>query len=289
MTALDSGGDVLVCLSTPGVADAYLETLERVAADAGLALELLAVGADGEDVDWERVALVVALGGDGTFLEGVRLSSPSRTPLLAINEGTLGFLARVAPANAAAALRDALAGDATVVDREMLAVTGGGLDGVGINDVMVEPLPPESPTDRKVGTVHAYIDDEYVGAFEGSGLAVATPTGSTAIALSAGGPVHYPNANSSLQLTPLHAHNIGVRPVIVDSDSTITVLPADEMNVMVDGGRSHAVVDAGTELEVTGATRKAKVVRTAYDETFFDALSGEIGWGLRGVDEPGPR
>lgn len=55
------------------------------------------------------------------------------------------------------------------------------------------------------------------------------------------------------------------------------------------GGRSHAVVDAGTELEVTGATRKAKAVRTAYVETFFDAISGEIGWGLGGVDDPGPR
>jgi myo-inositol-1(or 4)-monophosphatase len=165
----------------------------------------------------------------------------------------------------------------------------GAVSGIGINDVMLEPLPPESPVDRKVATIHAYVDDEYVGEFTGSGVAVATPTGSTAVAFSAGGPVHYPNANSSLQLTPLHTHNAGVRPVIVDSETTITLIPESEIAVAIDGGRTHATIGEGDEVTVTGADQRANIVRTEYDESFFDAMSGKLGWGVRGVDEPGPR
>ncbi len=277
----------LACITHPEIDSEILNTVTAVAERHETTVTTVPVGAAGDNVEWDSVDIGIALGGDGTFLEGVRLCSPHSVPLLAVNAGTLGFLARIHPDDLEPALRDALTGEIEFINREMLAVDGA-VTGVGINDVMVEPLPLDDPTDRKITTVHAYIDDEYVGEFSGSGVAVSTPTGSTAVAFSAGGPVHYPNANSSLQLTPLQTHNAGVRPVIVDSDTTITLLPETEVTVSIDGGRTHATIASEDELTVTGAERTAKIVRTEYDETFFDAMSGKLGWGIRDVDEPGP-
>lgn len=281
-------GDTVVCLSSPTVTEELLNSIDSVATTHDKHLINVTVGDSEIDIPWDDTAAVIAVGGDGTFLEGVRVAAPNRTPLLAINAGTLGFLARISPNHHEQAITDLLTGNADVIDREMLAVTGP-VTGTGINDVMVEALPPENPTDRKVATLHAYIDDEYVGEFTGDGVAIATPTGSTAVAFSAGGPVHYPNANSSLQLTPLNTHNAGVRPVIVDSDTTITIIPETDVRISIDGGRTYDTIGDGDELRVTGAEDTAKIVRTEYDETFFDALSGKLGWGIRDVDEPGPR
>lgn len=280
-------GETIVCLTHDKIPAELKDIIHIVADTHGKRIKSLPVGSDGETVNWEDTALLLALGGDGTFLEGVRLAAPTETPLLAINVGTLGFLARIAPADLEDALADALSGSVETIDREMLSVTGA-VTGDGINDVMVEPTPPESPVDRKIATVHVYIDDEYAGEFTGSGVAVSTPTGSTAVSFSAGGPVHYPNANSTLQVTPLHTHNAGVRPIIVDADTTVTLLPETDVEVSIDGGRTHATITAGEELYVSGADQKARIVRTEYDETFFDAMAGKLGWGIRDVDDPGP-
>lgn len=283
-------GSTIVCLASPDTPSQDIATVMSVGTAADYTVEQLSVSdtVSDTDISWDDVALGIALGGDGTFLEAVHTFTPHGIPILAVNTGTLGFLARIPPSHLTDAIEDVLAGDTTTVDRELLTVTGGGLDSIGINDVMVEPRPPESPVDRKVATVHAYLDDAYVGAYTGSGVAVSTPTGSTAVALSAGGPIHYPTANSALQLTPLQTHAIGVRPLIADSASTITLYPTDEMTVTVDGGRSQTTVTPETELTITGAEQTATVIRTEYDETFFDALAGDLGWSLRDVDESGP-
>lgn len=276
--------DRIICLESPEA----VEVADRVcdhARDLGLSVQRAEVGSSPET---QSESLGVAVGGDGTFLEGVRVFAPAGLPMLAVNAGTLGFLARVGPEDAGAAIEEVVDGRADVIEREQLAVTGGGLDATGINDVMVEPTPVDNPTDTKICRLHAWVDGEYVGEYAGSGLVVSTPTGSTGVALSAGGPVHYPNDNHALQVMPLNTHNIGVRPLIVDGDAVIRVVPEDEVRVMVDGGRSHAVVEPGTPLEVSGADQTAHIVRTSQDESFFDALSGSLGWGLRDVDEAGP-
>lgn len=280
----------IACLTPPDTDpdDEVMKTATQVIESHGKTVEHYPVGTSADSIDWEDTAFLAAIGGDGTFLEAVQITAPTQTPVLAVNAGTLGFLARIHPDDFEQALTETLTHEADIIDREMLAVSGA-VEGTGINDVMIEPLPPETPTDRKITAIHAYIDDTYVGEFTGSGLAVATPTGSTGVAFSAGGPVHDPTANSSLQITPLHTHNAGVRPVIVDSETVITLIPETDVTVAVDGGRTHATVSADTELQVTGAEQTAKIVRTSVDESFFDALSGKLGWGLRDVDESGPR
>lgn len=287
MTALDSVEDIVALKS--GDSPEVMERVRRVADEHGVGVTEFHVSTNLEDeIDLDPSVLGLTLGGDGTFLEGVKEFSPHGVPLLAINTGTLGFLARISPQDADMALSEALSGDADIIEREQLAVEGGGLEATGINDVMMQSTEPETPTDRKICTVHVWIGGEYAGAYDGDGIAVSTPTGSTGVALSAGGPIHYPNDNNSLQITPLNTHNIGVRSLIVNSGAGIRLVPDDRVKVMVDGGRTHSIADPETEFTIAGADRSARIVRTGADESFFDALSGSLGWGLRGIDDPGP-
>lgn len=280
-------GNTVACITNPDTDTDTVAEIQTIARKNGYKTTRIPVGTDPASIDWSRIIVAVTVGGDGTFLEGVQLTHESGTPLLAVNDGTLGFLARIEPRKAGAAVNEFLTGNADIINREMLTVSGA-VTGNGINDVMIEPLPPETPTDRKITTVHAYIGDAYAGEYTGSGVVVSTPTGSTGVAVSAGGPVHYPNANSSLQLTPLQTHNTGVRPVIMDSTTTIRLLPETDVTVSVDGGRTHEVIGDGDEITVTGAETTAKIVRTVFDESFFDSMVSGLGWGLRDVDDPGP-
>jgi myo-inositol-1(or 4)-monophosphatase len=279
----------VVCVTSPETGDA-LERLESWTTTHGIDLATVPVGEDVTDdhYDEDRATLGVAIGGDGTFLEGVRAFAPRRIPLLGINTGTLAFLTRVEPDHVDAALTEVLRGRATIEDRQQVHVRADGLDATGANDVMIRPLPPENPVDRKICRLHLFADDEFVGTYDGSGLAVSTPTGSTGISLSAGGPVHYPNDNLTLQVTPLHTHRMGVRPVVISSDTTLTVVPEDPVDVLVDGGRHATTVDGDAVVQVSGADHPAHIVRTSYDADFFTAISAKLGWGLRDADADGP-
>jgi len=278
-----------VCITVQPDGDA-VDRLESWTTTHGIDLVVRSVGSDvtADDYAEPQETLGVAIGGDGTFLEAVRAFAPHRIPLLGVNTGTLAFLARIQPRDMDAALTEVLRGRASVHDRQQLRAAGAGLDATGVNDVMIQPTPPDRPVDRKICRLHAFVDREYAGRFDGSGLAINTPTGSTGLALSAGGPVHHPNDNLSLQLTPLHAHTVGVRPMVVSANAEITVVPEDEVRVLVDGGRHHATAEAGDALTVTGADRPAHVVRTSYDNSFTAALAAKLGWSARDPDETGP-
>lgn len=240
-----------------------------------------------EHFDRKEETLGVTLGGDGAFLEGVREFSPHEIPILGANTGTLAFLARVSPQNLDEALDEIMQGRAEIASRQRIAIQGAGLDAQGINDVMIQPVPPEDPVDRKVASVDVYVDGEYVGDYTGSGVSISTPTGSTGISLSAEGPIHYPSNNLSLQIVPLHTHKMGIRPIIVSSESDITVVPKDDVQVMVDGGRHVSLAESGESLSLTGAETRANIVRTSYDEQFFTALTDKLGWGLRDSNDTG--
>jgi myo-inositol-1(or 4)-monophosphatase len=282
-------------------ADGVDDELEAWAADHDLGYGAVSVGDDiGEIHDPEATTLGVAVGGDGTFLESVKQFAPRDVPVLGINTGTLAFLTRVSPADMDEALTEVIRGRAEIAQRQQFeASVDGGLDAVGINDVIVQAQPPDDPTGRKICRLHAYVDGEYVGQYDGNGLIVSTPTGSTGISLSAKGPVHYPEDNFTLQLVPLDTHRMGARPVVVGADSEITIVPEGEVDMLVDGGRAHATLDGDDVVRVTGSAF-AELVRTTYDDEFFSSIAEKLGWGLRedsdhvgpvqrvAVDEPEP-
>ncbi|WP_436344225.1 inositol monophosphatase family protein [Natronorubrum sp. FCH18a] len=278
--------DKLIAIVSPD-SDDPLETLAAWTDEHGIDLATVAVGDDIDDVyDENRATLGVTFGGDGTFLEGIKTFAPRNVPLLGVNTGTLAFLARVEPEDLEHALDETLRGRASVDSRQQLHVHGPGVEATGINDVMIQQVPPENPINRKVTRLDVYADDEYVGEFEGTGIAVSTPTGSTGISLSANGPVHYPVNNHTLQLVPLHTHKLGVRPIVVSPETELRIVTQEQASLLVDGGRAHTILTEDDEIVVTGAETLAHVVRTSYDDHFFTAITKKLGWDLRDAEVP---
>ncbi len=264
---------------------AVVDRLREWTAENGLGLETVAVGESVADVyDREAETLGLTVGGDGTFLEGIQQFEPRNVPVLGVNTGSLAFLVRVDVEDLEAALSEVVGGRATIDNRQQLAVEAGDLSATGINDVVLQHVPPAEPFGRKITTLDVFADDGYVGAYEGTGLAVATPTGSTGISLSANGPIHNPTNNASLQIVPLHTHRIGVRPLIVSEETVIRIVTDDGVDLLVDGGRHHVRLEGGELVTITGADRTANVVRTSYDDDFFTAIAEHLGWGARGAE-----
>lgn len=281
--------DEIIGVVSPG-SDEALSTLETWTDEKDIELSIVDVGEDIGDVYNEsRATLGVTLGGDGTFLEGIKTFAPREIPLIGVNTGTLSFLARVEPPELDSALDEILRGRALVDSRQQVHAKARGLEATGINDVMIQHVPPENPIDRKITRLEVFADDEYVGEFEGTGLAVSTPTGSTGIALSANGPLHYPVNNHSLQIVPLHTHQMGVRPVVVSPSTTLRIVTRGQASLLVDGGRAHTILREGEEIAVTGADRQAHIVRTSFDDHFFTAIAKKLGWNVRSGDDMGPR
>jgi myo-inositol-1(or 4)-monophosphatase len=280
--------DRIIALLSPS-ADEPLNRLEAWADDHGIEIAAVSLDEAVEDVyEPDQSTLGLTIGGDGTFLEGIKRFTPRGIPQLGVNAGTLSFLARVELDDLEVALDEALRGRATVDSRQMLQVDANGLDATGINDVMIENVPPENPFDRKVTRLDVFADGEYVGQYEGNGIAVATPTGSTGISLSAGGPVHLPADNHTLQVVPLNTHSLGVRPLVVAADTDIEVVTREQASLLVDGGRAQKMLGGDSVVRITGSSQRAHVVQTSYDEQFMTAMASKLGWGLRGEDD-GPR
>ncbi|SEH15006.1 myo-inositol-1(or 4)-monophosphatase [Natronorubrum sediminis] len=278
--------DEIIAIVSPD-SDEPLETLTAWTERSGIELTTVDVGDDIGDVyDESRATLGVTLGGDGTFLEGIKTFAPRKIPQLGVNTGTLAFLARVEPEDLEDALEEVLRGRAAVDSRQQVYVNAPDVEATGINDVMIQQVPPDDPIDRKVTRLDVYADDEYVGEFEGTGLAVSTPTGSTGISLSANGPVHYPVNNHTLQLVPLHTHKLGVRPIVVSPETELRIISQGGANLLVDGGRAQTLLEVGDEVVVTGADTLAHVVRTSYDDHFFTAITKKLGWDVRDADVP---
>lgn len=170
----------------------------------------------------QRCDLVIAIGGDGTLLHAARSLLSSDVPLLGINQGRLGFLVDLSPEDMAVTLDEILAGNykeehrlllqANVLrDGETIAQSN------AFNDVVVHV--------REVIRMiefNTYVDGRYLNTQRADGLIIATPTGSTAYALSGGGPILYPSLNA-IVLVPICPHTLTNRPIVVDADSQITI------------------------------------------------------------------
>jgi NAD+ kinase len=226
------------------------------------------------------VDLLVALGGDGTMLRAARLVSDHGKPVLGINLGQLGFLAMFAPGEAKTALAAALAGKLPRAERMRLAVTfkRAGAEPVtrfALNDAVLH----QGAMARMV-EIEAFVDDELVAAYRADGLIVATPTGSTAYNMAAGGPIVVPGQNA-MTLTPICAHALTNRPLVIGAQSTLRLTLGSEARgviLTVDGQWAHSFLP-GDEVEMTNAKRP--LVMFASRQSFFDVMRDKLHWGAR--------
>ena len=165
--------------------------------------------------------LLFSIGGDGTILDTVPFVLDSGIPVAGINMGRLGFLSSISKNEIVNAVNSVLTGDYTVEQRSLLELVSPEkvFDDVkyALNELNVIRNPEHSLLAIKV-----FVDDVYLNTYWGDGILLATPTGSTAYSLSAGGPIIAPNAKNFV-ITPIATHNLTVRPVVIPDDSTIRI------------------------------------------------------------------
>jgi NAD+ kinase len=231
------------------------------------------------------VDLVVVLGGDGTLLgladqvgEGGR-----ETPILGVNFGRLGFLTEVTLPEMLPALEAALAGHAHIHRRAMLRarmLRNGGTfaEHIVLNDVVLT----KGAISRLI-YLAVHVDGRFVTDVKADGLILGSPTGSTAYSLAAGGPIVHPDVDALL-ITPIAAHALGNRPIVIPGTSTISVRPAadsgrDEMFVTFDGQTGFAF-GQGDEVLVTRADRVLHLVGSQ-SRGYYDTLRQKLHWGER--------
>ncbi len=228
-----------------------------------------------------QTELLVVLGGDGTLLSVARNTGDSGVPILGVNLGGLGFLTATTLDELFRALEEVFAGRLQVEERMLLAarVSRHGEpspEHVALNDVVIN----KSPTSRIINLAVA-IEGQEATDYRGDGLIIATPTGSTAYSLSAGGPIVFPTMDAVV-LTPICAHTLTNRPIVLPGELNIRVtLLTEQQDVMVtmDGQVAYPLTARDT-VEIRRATSRVRLLRFP-EKHFFSVLRTKLKWGGR--------
>ncbi|HSG78521.1 MAG TPA: NAD(+)/NADH kinase [Acidimicrobiia bacterium] len=201
--------------------------------------------------------VVVAVGGDGTVLEGVRLGIEADLPVLGVNAGHMGFLAEVEPAMIPEALAALAAGDYTESRRMTLAARfSDGDQVIGVNDTVIEKA-----VSQHILRVEVWVNQERLIGYRTDAVVVATPTGSTAYTFSAGGPLVDPELEA-LIVTPVAPHTLFGRPLVFQPEVKLTFrVEGDRPGRVNVDGRSHAVLQPGNEVVIARGEPSARFIR----------------------------
>jgi len=253
----------------------------------------------GRRVPEEEIAgmsdLIIAVGGDGTMLYAARLAREHGVPLLGINRGRLGFLADVTPDEMLQSLGEILDGDYSRESRLMLDARLEKSDGdvvttAAMNDIVLQ----RRGTGRMID-FETSIAGQYVNTHSGDGLIIATPTGSTAYALSCGGPIIEPQLDA-IVVVPVCPHTLSDRPVVIPANLGIEVKllkRADTQAGVTADGHSFGAMTAEDRLLIGAADKRITLIHPpGYD--FYEILRSKLHWGrdsrVRHSDEhPGKR
>ncbi|MDX6290329.1 MAG: kinase [Blastocatellia bacterium] len=225
------------------------------------------------------VDLILVLGGDGTMIAAARMVSDTEVPVIGVNYGGLGYLAEFPIEELFAALESILAGQYKLQKRVMLAVElWRGTELLTRNRVLNDVVVNKSALARII-EIEAFLDDQFVNMFRADGLIVATPTGSTAYNLSAGGPVIYPSMNAVV-ITPICPFTLSNRPIVVPDDSKIDVrLMTDKEDVALTlDGQVGFPLQAGDRIVIRKSRTTFNLVQPP-NRNYFDVLRDKLKWG----------
>ena len=226
--------------------------------------------------------LFVVLGGDGTLLAMAKAIAESGRdiPILAVNFGSLGFLTEITRPELHQALETVIAGRASYDLRMMLRATAAraGISHMALNDVVFSRTALSRMIELSVS-----VGDQFVTAVKADGLIVATPTGSTAYNLAAGGPIVHP-AMDALVLTPIAPHTLTNRPIVIPAERDVRVTSTssnagDEVYVTMDG-QTGLPLQEGDELTITRADKPLRLVRST-TRSYFEVLRQKLKWNER--------
>ncbi len=275
----DSAATAAAHLATRGIATLVVDDVEGAAFDAGGS----AVARVAEHELTERAEVVLAIGGDGTLLYAARLVAHRGIPLLGINRGRLGFLTDVLPQDITASIDAVLQGDCDFDERPLLEARleragGERLTQLALNDVVMQKYETGRMLDFE-----SWIDGRFVNSHGADGMVVASATGSTAYALSCGGPIVEPHLDVVV-VAPICPHTLSDRPIVVPRRSTVEVMLIDRP-----GTRAHVTVDgvvmadlvAGDRLAIAPSNHAIRLLHPkGYD--YYRLLRSKLHWGRGG-------
>ena len=232
--------------------------------------------------------LLVAVGGDGTMLHAARMAAAAGVPLLGVNRGRLGFLADIGPDRMLESVDDALEGRCRSESRMLLEArvraAGSGLVALALNDVVVA----KGESGRMLD-LRTWVDGAYVNTHGGDGFIVSTSTGSTAYALSCGGPIVHP-ALQAIVLVPICPHTLSDRPLVVGADSRVEIEIADRhetRGLVVCDGMVLCELERGERLQVARAGVTATLLHPPGHD-YYRILRSKLHWGRGGRDGQPP-
>jgi NAD+ kinase len=233
-----------------------------------------------EEMAARHLSFVVVLGGDGTLLSASRAVAKAGIPVLGVNLGSLGFLTDVRLEDLYATLDEIESGVCNFEVRSMVRCEVSRKNAQvaryeALNDIVVG-----KGTISRLNHCDVYIDDIFVSSYQADSLIVSTPTGSTAYSLAAGGPILMPNVNA-LIVTPVSAHSLTHRPLVVPDSSRIELVVRtgqDEAYLSVDGQVGTPMYD-GDRVLCRKSEHQVNLLRT--HGTFFDVLRAKLKWGQR--------
>ena len=216
---------------------------------------------------------IVVLGGDGTFLRSAPLAYRLNVPLLGVNLGKLGFLTEITEDEAERAFADLVAGRAEIEERLLLQVSHRGETFLALNEAAIIKGPLGHMIHLEVN-----FGERPLSVYHGDGLIIATPTGSTAYNLSAGGPIVHPQTQA-LILTPICPFMLSARPVVLPPSAPLLaglLYPAEEVHLLVDGYINRTLA-FGEKVEIKKAPGALKLVRSPTRD-YFEILRAKLGW-----------
>src|SRR5690554_7658699 len=223
--------------------------------------------------------LVIVVGGDGSLLGAARALANFYVPVLGVNRGQLGFLTDISPLELEEKVGEVLAGEYIEESRFLLDMylkrNGEPVSyGCGLNDIVLHP----GKSTRMIG-FELYIEGQFVYSQRSDGLIVATPTGSTAYALSAGGPIMHPRLDA-IVLVPMFPHTLSSRPIVVDGNSEIKIVIGENNetypHVSCDG-QIHVTCAPGDAINITKKPQKLRLIHPI-NHNYYQTCRDKLGW-----------
>lgn len=230
--------------------------------------------------------LVIVVGGDGSMLGAARAMASHNIPVLGINRGSLGFLTDISPEQMEQQVGAVLAGDYEMEERFLLeteVLRDGNPIGWGdaLNDVVLHP----GKSTRMIA-FELFIDGQFVYSLKADGLIIATPTGSTAYALSAGGPIMHPKIDAMV-IVPMYPHTLSSRPIVVGADSELKVVISQDMSIyplVSCDGQNHANCAPGDVVYIRRKQHRLQLLHPL-EHNFYEVCRNKLGWEKSRLDQ----
>ena len=227
----------------------------------------------------ENIDFLLSIGGDGTILRAATFIRHLQIPILGINAGRLGFLAKVQKDNVSDLLTQIIAGHYKVSERSTLQLNASApIDFNNQADFALNEITVSRRDTTSMITVETYLNDEYLTSYWADGLIISTPTGSTGYSLSCGGPILTPNVNS-LVITPIAPHNLNARPLVINDDMIVKLkVSGREDSFLVSLDSRMIIIQKNTELIIKKNSFPIKMIEPL-KESFFVTIRNKLLFG----------